>query len=455
MKRENFEIYKKEKEEYDKRIRELDYKIVEESVQLYNLLNRSKAAETKMMTKENDEKIYKLTDSIDKSEKEKVKLTKQIFSKFELIKKELLKDIESSAYNFNSSDNNLLISRIALNKIQDVYFDLSQIEPIINYLELEKQNSKQLENNNVNKEIIKEESEKFIPKTIKQEAFDIPKQRIIDFENLLKYMQKISKNYREEIEKEISEYISKYDILNNSLFVQNKFNNIKDEYTVEFNETISKFKKDENLEEINYKVQNLLENNKKLENQKQNLLIETQVMKEKIEKLQGIYLVHNYAKKILDKFLILQIDEENKIKSSQIMEDDEIFKKIQKVTYDERMKHIIEVSKWTKQIESKLKYKKIKENDFQVIIYTIRQTEDICNINYENITNQILKLCEAYIELEEIEKVNDINKQILNQDVEISNILKDGINTIKKKYLKIPFIGRKVAYILDSKALNA
>ena len=455
MNRIDFEKYKEEKIEYDKEIRKLDYKIVEESVQLYNLLNRLKAVETKMIAKENNKKIYKLTDSIDKSEKEKVKLTKQIFSKFELIKKELLKDIESSAYNFNSSDNNLLISRIALNKIQDVYFDLSQIEPIINYLELEKQNSKQLENNNVNKEIIKEESEKFIPKTIKQEAFDIPKQRIIDFENLLKYMQKISKNYREEIEKEISEYISKYDILNNSLFVQNKFNNIKDEYTVEFNETISKFKKDENLEEINYKVQNLLENNKKLENQKQNLLIETQVMKEKIEKLQGIYLVHNYAKKILDKFLILQIDEENKIKSSQIMEDDEIFKKIQKVTYDERMKHIIEVSKWTKQIESKLKYKKIKENDFQVIIYTIRQTEDICNINYENITNQILKLCEAYIELEEIEKVNDINKQILNQDVEISNILKDGINTIKKKYLKIPFIGRKVAYILDSKALNA
>ena len=455
MNRIDFEKYKEEKIEYDKEIRKLDYKIVEESVQLYNLLNRLKAVETKMIAKENDEKIYKLTDSIDKSEKEKVKLTKQIFSKFELIKKELLKDIESSAYNFNSSDNNLLISRIALNKIQDVYFDLSQIEPIINYLELEKQNSKQLENNNVNKEIIKEESEKFIPKTIKQEAFDIPKQRIIDFENLLKYMQKISKNYREEIEKEISEYISKYDILNNSLFVQNKFNNIKDEYTVEFNETISKFKKDENLEEIKYKVQNLLENNKKLETQNQNLLIETQVMKEKIEKLQGVYLVHNYAKKILNKFLMFQVDEENKIKSSQIMEDDEIFKKIQKVTYDERMKHIIEVSKWTKQIESKLKYKKIKENDFQVIIYTIRQTEDICNINYENITNQILKLCEAYIELEEIEKVNDINKQILNQDVEISNILKDGINTIKKKYLKIPFIGRKVAYILDSKALNA
>lgn len=79
MKRENFEIYKKEKEEYDKRIRELDYKIVEESVQLYNLLNRSKAAETKMMTKENDEKIYKLTDSIDKAEKTKEKILKKYF----------------------------------------------------------------------------------------------------------------------------------------------------------------------------------------------------------------------------------------------------------------------------------------------------------------------------------------------------------------------------------------
>ena len=52
MNRVDFEKYKKEKLEYDKEIRRLDYKIVEESVQLYNLSNRSKAVETKSMAKE-------------------------------------------------------------------------------------------------------------------------------------------------------------------------------------------------------------------------------------------------------------------------------------------------------------------------------------------------------------------------------------------------------------------
>ena len=108
MKRENFEGYKKEKIEYDKKIRELDYKIVEESVQLYNLLNRSKAAETKMMAQENDEKIYKLTDSIDKSEKTKEKNTKEIFSKFEKVRKELLKGTEDNINNLMELDNKII-----------------------------------------------------------------------------------------------------------------------------------------------------------------------------------------------------------------------------------------------------------------------------------------------------------------------------------------------------------
>ena len=76
-------------------------------------------------------------------------------------------------------------------------------------------------------------------------------------------------------------------------------------------------------------------------------------------------------------------------------------------------------------------------------------------MNYENITNLILELCEGYIELEEIEVQNNLNKMLLEQDMEISNILRNGINAIKRKYLKIPFVGRKVAYILDTKALNA
>lgn len=449
MKRENFEGYKKEKIEYDKKIRELDYKIVEESVQLYNLLNRSKAAETKMMAQENDEKIYKLTDSIDKSEKTKEKNTKEIFSKFEKVRKELLKGTEDNISNLMELDNKIINAKIKLDKIQDVYFDLDEIEPLVNYLDSKEQKTEiKVADENKQSEIV-------IPKPIKQEIFDIPKQRVIDFKNLLEYMNKLSKDYRNEIEKELREYISKYDILSDSEIVQNSFNNIKNGFTSKFNETIAKFKKDENLEELNHKVQNMIENNKQIEAQKQNILSETQIMKEKIEKLQDVYLVHNFAKKILDKFLTYQANKENAEENLQANSDVDTFKKIQKVTYDERIKHIIEVSKWTKNIETKLKYQNVKEKDFQVIIYIIRQTEDVCNMNYENITNLILELCEGYIELEEMEVQNNLNRKLLEQEMETSNILRNGINAIRRKYLKIPFVGRKVAYILDTKALNA
>lgn len=449
MKRENFEGYKKEKIEYDKKIRELDYKIVEESVQLYNLLNRSKAAETKMMAQENDEKIYKLTDSIDKSEKTKEKNTKEIFSKFEKVRKELLKGTEDNINNLMELDNKIINAKIKLDKIQDVYFDLDEIEPLVNYLDSKEQKTEiKVADENKQSEIV-------IPKPIKQEIFDIPKQRVIDFKNLLEYMNKLSKDYRNEIEKELREYISKYDILSDSEIVQNSFNNIKNGFTSKFNETIAKFKKDENLEELNHKVQNMIENNKQIEAQKQNILSETQIMKEKIEKLQDVYLVHNFAKKILDKFLTYQANKENAEENLQANSDVDTFKKIQKVTYDERIKHIIEVSKWTKNIETKLKYQNVKEKDFQIIIYIIRQTEDVCNMNYENITNLILELCEGYIELEEMEVQNNLNRKLLEQDMETSNILRNGINAIRRKYLKIPFVGRKVAYILDTKALNA
>ncbi len=449
MKRENFEGYKKEKIEYDKKIRELDYKIVEESVQLYNLLNRSKAAETKMMAQENDEKIYKLTDSIDKSEKTKEKNTKEIFSKFEKVRKELLKGTEDNINNLMELDNKIINAKIKLDKIQDVYFDLDEIEPLVNYLDSKEQKTE------IKVADEKKQSEIVIPKPIKQEIFDIPKQRVIDFKNLLEYMNKLSKDYRNEIEKELREYISKYDILSDSEIVQNSFNNIKNGFTSKFNETIAKFKKDENLEELNHKVQNMIENNKQIEAQKQNILSETQIMKEKIEKLQDVYLVHNFAKKILDKFLTYQANKENAEENLQANSDVDTFKKIQKVTYDERIKHIIEVSKWTKNIETKLKYQNVKEKDFQVIIYIIRQTEDVCNMNYENITNLILELCEGYIELEEMEVQNNLNRKLLEQEMETSNILRNGINAIRRKYLKIPFVGRKVAYILDTKALNA
>ena len=449
MKEINFEKYKEEKNEYDNKIRKLDYKIVEESVKLYNLLNRSKAVETQTMARENEEKIEKLIDSINKSEEEKNKLTKQIFEKFENLREELLQKINK----IKNKDEKVLTSKIALHKIQDVYFDVEEVERIIKELSIEEK----LENNEkIQEENIKEKiQEVFTPSQKINNIFDIPKQRVIDFENLLKYMNKISKEYRAEVEKLISKYIAEYNVLNDYNILQNDFQGIKGKYNAKFNKTIIKFKKDENIEEINNKIQNLIKNNEKIETEIKSYASETQVMKEKIEKLQEVYLVHNYAKKVLTKFLNMQAQEEENEKIKQKNDDSAIFKKIQKVTYDDRIKHIIEVSKWTKNIESKLKYQNIKEKDFQTILYLIRQTEDVCNINYENITNLILELCEGYIRLEEIELQNSINTELLKGNIEISNVLRDGINTIKKKYLKVPFIGRKVAYILDTKALNA
>ena len=449
MKEINFEKYKEEKNEYDNKIRKLDYKIVEESVKLYNLLNRSKAVETQTMARENEEKIEKLIDSINKSEEEKNKLTKQIFEKFENLREELLQKINK----IKNKDEKVLTSKIALHKIQDVYFDVEEVERIIKELSIEEK----LENNEKIQEVnIKENIQEFFPPSQKiNNIFDIPKQRVIDFENLLKYMNKISKEYRAEVEKLISKYIAEYNVLNDYNILQNDFQSIKGKYNAKFNKTIIKFKKDENIEEINNKIQNLIKNNEKIETEIKSYASETQVMKEKIEKLQEVYLVHNYAKKVLTKFLNMQAQEEENEKIKQKNDDSAIFKKIQKVTYDDRIKHIIEVSKWTKNIESKLKYQNIKEKDFQTILYLIRQTEDVCNINYENITNLILELCEGYIRLEEIELQNSINTELLKGNIEISNVLRDGINTIKKKYLKVPFIGRKVAYILDTKALNA
>ena len=208
MKEINFEKYKEEKNEYDNKIRKLDYKIVEESVKLYNLLNRSKAVETQTMARENEEKIEKLIDSINKSEEEKNKLTKQIFEKFENLREELLQKINK----IKNKDEKVLTSKIALHKIQDVYFDVEEVERIIKELSIEEK----LENNEkIQEENIKEKiQEVFTPSQKINNIFDIPKQRVIDFENLLKYMNKISKEYRAEVEKLISKYIAEYNVLN-------------------------------------------------------------------------------------------------------------------------------------------------------------------------------------------------------------------------------------------------
>ena len=70
-------------------------------------------------------------------------------------------------------------------------------------------------------------------------------------------------------------------------------------------------------------------------------------------------------------------------------------KKIKKLSYNKRMEHIIEVSKWTKNVEEEIKYSDFEESDFQFVIYLIRQTENVCNSNFEQIANLIINLCDS------------------------------------------------------------
>ena len=118
------------------------------------------------------------------------------------------------------------------------------------------------------------------------------------------------------------------------------------------------------------------------------------------------------------------------------------------------MNHIIEISKWTKNIEEKLKFFHLEESDFQFVIYTIRQTESECNANFEQVANMIIRLCDANLQLEQIEENEKVKNKELQKEIDTTQILKDGIENIKKKYSKIPFIGRKVTSILSAKMLN-
>lgn len=437
------EKYVDDKIKYDKKIRYLDYEIVENSVKLEDIINeKAKNANYAI-------KIEELSQSIKKAEEEKEKITLQSINDFKEIRKILIKEIDEK---INSGDyfiEKLCSIKGYLNQINSIYFNIEEFSNTVTQID----NFKMQNKKEVNYESGKI-SEWFVQKQSKTQSFDIKEQRVIDFENLLKYMYKISKDYRIKVEENINKYIDNYDIIEKSEIMQNEFEKIKSDFVFKFNETIAKFEKDENVNELDKKIQNVLENNKQIERKNTLLLEESCILKNKVEKLQEVYFVHGYATKILTKFLELEVikDSNNNI---QIKHKDDVFEKVRKITHDERIKHIIDVSKWTKNMENKLRYYKIKENDFQYILLLIRQTEDTCNMNYEKITNSIIKLCDCYINLEEIEINNKVKKQKLEENKNIAEILRKGINNISKKYSKIPFIGRKVAYILNNKALNA
>ena len=556
----------KDKDEYDKKIRSLDYKIVETSVQMYN--SKSRNAQFEPEDGENS-KVNQLKNKIQQYETEKLNLTKELWEELVVIKTELNKVIDEKIKAQPEQKDEFLITKFIVNKITDVYFEtesLSQLsylleiedkepvkpmnilenektaeqenkieveEPVepVNILENEKtaeqenkiegeepvepmnilENEKTAEQENkievkepaepiniTEKEETAEQTNKIenkplvsqvesnVPKpaavTIEkpfeiEEAFkpvqpalqfNIEEQRIVDFENLLNHINKTSKDFRTDIEKALSRFIINYQIVKNTQYLQNDFDNIANNYLNLFKTIIQKFKKDESIDALQERIQNQENTTKNIEQQLLTNNIEIKEMQRQMQELSKVYFVGGYVRKIQEQIAKIQGEQEtektenkdgtNKIfvprKDNMDNSENDVFEKIKKLTYDKRMDHIIEVSKWTKNVEEKLRVFHLEETDFQFVIYLIRQTENICNSNFEQVANIIINLCDINLQLELAEE-NGINKnKKLQEEATTAQILKDGIENIRKKYSKMPFIGRKVSSILNAKLLN-
>ena len=532
----------KDKDEYDKKIRSLDYKIVETSVQMYN--SKSRNAQFELEDGENS-KVNQLKNKIQQYEAEKLNLTKELWEELVVIKTELNKVIDEKIKAQPEQKDEFLITKFIVNKITDVYFEtesLSQLsylleiedkEPVkpMNILENEKtaeqenkieveepvepmnilENEKTAEQENkievkepaepiniTEKEETAEQTNKIenkplvsqvesnVPKpaavTIEKPfeieevfkpvqpalQFNIEEQRIVDFENLLNHINKTSKDFRTDIEKALSRFIINYQIVKNTQYLQNDFDNIANNYLNLFKTIIQKFKKDESIDALQERIQNQENTTKNIEQQLLTNNIEIKEMQRQMQELSKVYFVGGYVRKIQEQIAKIQGEQEtektedkdstNKIfvprKDNMDNSENDVFEKIKKLTYDKRMDHIIEVSKWTKNVEEKLRVFHLEETDFQFVIYLIRQTENICNSNFEQVANIIINLCDTNLQLELAEE-NGINKnKKLQEEATTAQILKDGIENIRKKYSKMPFIGRKVSSILNAKLLN-
>ena len=445
----NLEKYVKNKIEYDKEIRRLDLDIVAKSYQLYNIKSRAKSANIPFFNYDLEES--KLKSYIKNIEEQKQIKTNKIMQEFEILKQDLIVQLDNGISKNAPNKDELFIKKMSLNRIVDVYFDVEKLQEITNSIHLE---DSSLEKNQEEKLSEKQFTDLFVKVADTKPVFDVKKQRVVDFENLLKHIYKLSKDYRKLVEEKISKYISNYSILNDFEPIQIEIDKSKEEYINKFNESINKFEKLEKIDELKKKIEDIKSNIKNIEIENSNMVEESTILKNKVQELQEIYLVSSSATKIMNKFSKIEADNKNNAKNS-INVSDDVFEEIRKLAHDERMKHIIDVSKWTKNIENKLKNCKIKEKDFQSILYLIRQTEDICNFNYEKVTNAVINLCDCYISLEQVEENNKTKKMILEENKTVAQTLRDGINSIKRKYSKIPFIGRKVMGVLEAKALNA
>ena len=410
METKDIEKYKIKQKEYQTTIRNIDLKIVENNIKIYNLLECS--------DKQNNEEIKKINNEI---------------KDLELQKKQ-------------ETDNMMLILKEIKSDIQDVYFDLDKIKCFVNDNKVNQDNSIKISEIEYLNQISKNKD------INKQNTFNIKTQRIIDFENFFKSINNISNKYIKEIEEIIYEDIKEKRYLEETDELEYKSEKIFNQFILNLNTQVEKFKKDENIVDVSFRVQEINKNNKDIELKIKKSEEEAKELKEKLDSLQDIYFVSVYAKKIIKTFLNMQLKKE--IKNNENKADDEIYSSIKKIAKKNRIANMIKIDKWSNELITKVNKSNIKESKYEVIISIIRKVENNCNIQLERILNSIILLCDKYINLENVEIENNARKKVLAQNMSVLMVLSKGIENIKKKYSKIPIIGRKISYILEPKLID-
>ena len=410
METKDIEKYKIKQKEYQTTIRNIDLKIVENNIKIYNLLECS--------DKQNNEEIKKINNEI---------------KDLELQKKQ-------------ETDNMMLILKEIKSDIQDVYFDLDKIKCFVNDNKVNQDNSIKISEMEYLNQVSKNKD------INKQNTFNIKTQRIIDFENFFKSINNISNKYIKEIEEIIYEDIKEKRYLEETDELEYKSEKIFNQFILNLNTQVEKFKKDENIVDVSFRVQEINKNNKDIELKIKKSEEEARELKEKLDSLQDIYFVSVYAKKIIKTFLNMQLKKE--IKNNENKADDEIYSSIKKIAKKNRIANMIKIDKWSNELITKVNKSNIKESKYEVIISIIRKVENNCNIQLERILNSIILLCDKYINLENVEIENNARKKVLAQNMSVLMVLSKGIENIKKKYSKIPIIGRKISYILEPKLID-
>ena len=410
METKDIEKCKIKQKEYQTTIRNIDLKIVENNIKIYNLLECS--------DKQNNEEIKKINNEI---------------KDLELQKKQ-------------ETDNMMLILKEIKSDIQDVYFDLDKIKCFVNNNKVNQDNSIKISEMEYLNQVSKNKD------INKQNTFNIKTQRIIDFENFFKSINNISNKYIKEIEEIIDEDIKEKRYLEETDELEYKSEKIFNQFILNLNTQVEKFKKDENIVDVSFRVQEINKNNKDIELKIKKSEEEAKELKEKLDSLQDIYFVSVYAKKIIKTFLNMQLKKE--IKNNENKADDEIYSSIKKIAKKNRIANMIKIDKWSNELITKVNKSNIKESKYEVIISIIRKGENNCNIQLERILNSIILLCDKYINLENVEIEDNARKKVLAQNMSVLMVLSKGIENIKKKYSKIPIIGRKISYILEPKLID-